>query len=318
MKKNKLTTLTTFAAFSAVMLGGILTTPLTHAQSNRFNERVDIVRKHSNTLSYNMAWENFGSTAEYRDLLTQYLPISNYLAASSNTLAVIVPEQNAEDIVGAASRGEIDAAYVNPVSGSKLTELGWKTVLVRSTEFRGVLLTKKNSKDSKATNPAFADLKGKAILASKNSLANQYFKNTLAQEKALDTANYVEQGRTEQDLVNILKSSNSLYGVIVSQDSVEKILRDNPGIFNSTLKSNPGPGYVLMTSTRSAVADNVLRDAFLRLTANGIDSKPTLFGLEDSVFSSDFRLFKDPTPQELSVAKELAGSLVNLKTKNSF
>ncbi len=279
---------------------------------NRFTERTELIKKFGTTSTINVGWYTGAvQSVEFRDVLARFLPLSNHLSNAFGGLAILVTDKSDEEITNDAIKGELDIIYTSALQGTKLMDKGWKPVLGRTDDIKGVILSRKESKIVNV-----ADLKGKKIMANKIATVTQYVKYSLNKEKVLPDVFFVEQSVGQVDLINFLKDG-AVDGVVVRDALAEKFVKDNPGKYEISFRGAVSPGHMLFLSPKLLGKEQQMKDALLNLSPTTQENKEVLAGL-DGYRDDDLKPFREVSAQDLLISKEVISIVPGLPIKTAF
>lgn len=280
--------------------------------ANKFSERADIIRKFGVTNTINIGWYTGAvQSVEYRDVLARFLPLSNYLSTTFGGTAVLITDKSDVEVTADALKGDIDVIYTSALQATKLLEKGWRPLVGRTDDLKGVILARKEAKITK-----LEDLAGKKIMANRIATVTQYTKYALHKAQILDKTLFVEQSIGQLDMLNVLKDG-AVDAIVVRDNIAEKMVSDNPGKYEIVLRAPASPGHVILISPKINVKDAEVKEAFLRLTPSTKEAKEILAGL-DGYREQDLKPFKEITEDNFVISKEVISVVPSLKVKNSF
>lgn len=284
----------------------------TGSTTNRFTERTELIKKFGTASTINVGWYTGAvQSVEFRDVLARFLPLSNHFSNTFGNLAILVTDKSDEEIASDALKGELDVVYTSALQGTKLMDKGWKPVLGRTDDIKGVILSRKESRIN-----TVADLKGKKIMANSIATVTKYVKYSLNKEKVLTDVIFVEQSIGQVDLINFLKDG-AVDGIVVRDAIAEKFVTDNPGKYDISFRGAVSPGHMLFLSPKFLPKEQQMKDALLNLSPNTPENKEILAGL-DGYRDSDLKPFREVSAQDLLISKEVISIVPALPVRSAF
>lgn len=294
----------------ALVLGSMALSAQAQVGTKNFAaERMELSEKYRGTLPINIAWY-IGAVegSDFRDLVDQFLPMSNYLSNKVNGLVVVDTFRSDRDSAEKALNSPYDFIYTSVVQGSQLTQAGWKPLLTREERINAVVLALAENKNFNSEKD-FGKVK---ITGPEGGITTQFTQFSLVKLGVLKPGKLAENsmlstrpiGQTQ--LLNVLRTRQT-DGIIV-RDSIAKTIMDaNPGQYKVVYQAQSASGHMLLASPK---ADPAKVERF-RAAIAGMEEiakvapKDPVFAALDGHNSKITKIFKEVDPEDLKLGAEV-------------
>jgi ABC-type phosphate/phosphonate transport system substrate-binding protein len=290
MKKIALSILLGFTAISSF------------AQSqNIFAERLEIIKKVGTSQASSIAWYsgNLGN-ADLKSTAENYLGLSNYLSAKTNSLIVLETLRSDKEVVEEAMAGKHEVVYASALLGSQLLNYGWKPLVGRAEPIEAVILTLKNNKKIQKE----SDLQTASIISAKGAITSAFTKYSLMNSydmKKMDGNTYLTKDVSQDYLITLLDNVQ-VDGIVVRSVIADKFIKQSDK-YNIFYKSKPSPGHMVFVSPKMSPAKaEQLKLALLSLNTMS-SSSVALKAMEGH--EEGKAIFKEVTSEEIKLAQEV-------------
>lgn len=256
----------------------ILPTKSFSQSQNNFLERDNIVKKYGNNQTLNISWYT-EKRLDFKELLNNYLPISNSLSNIFSSNVVIIPDKDSATVAQMAINTNSFATYVNILDAQELIDKKWKPLLTTTYASPVVLLGKSQN------NITNNNLKSKKILSNISHLST-IMKYSLKKQNLFNIENYKEEYVSDYELLSFLEDKN-IDLVVVEESFAKNLIKNNPNTYNiyynSTIFLNNiillNPLYINNNSNTNNIANG-----FLSINSLSNNDKQNIFGKQGTIF----------------------------------
>lgn len=256
----------------------ILPTKSFSQSQNHFLERDNIVKKYGNNQTLNISWYT-EKRLDFKELLNNYLPISNSLSNIFSSNVVIIPDKDSATVAQMAINTNSFATYVNILDAQELIDKKWQPLLTTTYASPVVLLGKSQN------NITNNNLKSKKILSNISHLST-IMKYSLKKQNLFNIENYKEEYVSDYELLNFLEDKN-IDLVVVEESFAKNLIKNNPNTYNiyynSTIFLNNiillNPLYINNNSNINNIANG-----FLSINSLSNNDKQNIFGKQGTIF----------------------------------
>lgn len=267
-------------------------------QISPFDKRAEVIRNYGIENVLTMGWyTGVVDSFEMRDLLSRFLPLSNYLSDVLKQTVVLETAKSDRELAVSAKEGTLDIVYTSALMASQLINQGWVPVVGRGENIQSVVVSKKSLESENKDK-----LKGKIFRAAEGATVTYFAKYSLIKDGIIDptSPNFQIEPTNQGILLDVLKTG-VVDGVIVRDTGARRFIQNNPD-YKVAYTADISIGHVLLVSpTFPKDKLDEIKRALLVLTPENPEYRRILVGL-DGFSANDKRPFVERGINDFSVS----------------